>query len=164
VRVNLQLGAELDVLTKDEARAALDGALANWQAEFARGRRYRRFSAQAAVVGGAITIGPGVDGDGLGPDEGFVWSVKRLTVSGFSAANDTVDLFLNDRSGTTLVEPGIARAGSSTGGVRKWGSNQLVLQAGDRLLISGAGLAVETTRIVVAGQTLEAPAALIWSL
>lgn len=158
MKFKITAGAEIDVLTKPE----LDSVLRSWGEEFVRGRRYRKLSASGTVTAaGTVSIG-GEDASGaMGPDAGFVWSVKRLIVSGFANGN-LLTLWINEASPSTLIESGIT--GTTVDPTRaqalRWGSNQLVMEAGERLLITGTGLSAGAI-ITVTGQTLEAPAAYV---
>lgn len=159
MKFKIAAGAEIDLLTKPE----LDAALRSWGEEYIRGRRYRKINAQGTVAAdGTVSIGGASDPAGMmGPDEGFVWSVKRLIFSGI-ADGKFLDLWLNEPSASTLVESGIT--GTTLDPTRtqavRWGSNQLVLQAGERLLVTGSSLTAGAT-ITVSGQTMEAPAGFV---
>lgn len=158
MKFKIAAGAEIDLLTKEE----MSDALRNWSEEFLRGRRYRKVNGTGTVTAaGDVSIGGPDTGSEMGPDEGMVWSVKRLVISGL-ADGKHVTLWVNETSASTLVEPGII--GSTADPTRtpslRWGSNQLVLQAGERLLVTGSSLAAGGT-VTVTGQALEAPSALV---
>jgi hypothetical protein len=68
--------------------------------------------------------------DRYGPTDGFLWDVRRITVSGFSAG--TVTVYKNDVNSTALwVFPSV--------GEKLWSSQQW-LRARDRLIFVAAGI------------------------
>lgn len=159
MKFKIAAGAEIDLLTRGE----MSEVLRNWGEEWIRGRRYRKVNGVGTVDGaGGLSIGGAGDASGeLGPDEGFVWSVKRLIISGLSDG-DVVTLFANEPSASTLIESGITSttADPTRTQALRWGSNQVVLQAGERLLLTGASLTSGAV-VTVAGQTMEAPASYV---
>jgi hypothetical protein len=70
--------------------------------------------------------------DRYGPTDGFLWDVRRITVSGFSAG--TVTLFKNDVNSTQLYQ------WATTTPTEKTWSSQLWLRARDRLIFVAAGI------------------------
>lgn len=154
MKIKLQAGAELDLLTKDELDTSLKSMGANWWSEIGRGDRYRRILLTGLVTGaGAITIG-GPSTPEAGPPPGFVWSVRRLNQS---AAGKTLALFLNDDA------PGSAVGTFPT--TQYWSFNpaELVLYPGDQLLATGTGHTAGAT-VTLTGQVRELPLPLAWRL
>lgn len=72
--------------------------------------------------------------DLLAVKTGYYWSVRRLTLSGFTAG--TAVAYLNGLPGTTAGEPiPFAQAGMFT-----FGRGELLLHPGDRLVIIGTSI------------------------
>jgi hypothetical protein len=129
MEVEIKAGAKFDMPTAKEIRDMLAG----WQAELARNVRLRHVGTLgAATAGGVLTIGPDA---GLGPNDGFMWEVTRVMVSGLTAAQ-TVAGFINDTSG--LLACGVFAAGAASQII--YGQRGLILQGNDRLIFSGTGL------------------------
>lgn len=153
MKVKIQAGAEFDTATPAEIRKELDSVRTSWMAEVAKGDHFVRFSAFGDVAGGALLIG---DKEDIGPQPGFVWSIKRIAVSSpFAEATDTLDLFQGAASNSSLIVPKLGRFTTFT-------SNSLVLYPGDGLVFSGA--VAGPGRVWVTGQAREVPMSLAWRL
>jgi hypothetical protein len=147
-KVKIQAGAEIDTLNKRE----MEGILRDWMTEAIRGVKYPLISGNAAIVGAALSITI------PGPLPGYLWSIKRLQVTGLSGT-DTVTLGLNDAGPMKSVQAAIA----GPAWYAHWGSNVLVVEGGNHLIISGSSLA-STGQVYVSGQVKEVPATLAWQL
>ena len=152
-------GAELDLITKDEVKELLNSSRTSWFNEVAKGDRYKRFSAQGTVTaGGTLAIGAVVN-QRIGPNDGFVWSLKRLNVfatTAFDPSSDTGLLYLNDPSPSSLV-----RALSST--YTQFGNNEVVMYPGDTLYVAFTGLTA-TEIVTISGAVRELPLPMAWRL
>lgn len=163
--VKLAAGKTIDVLNKTELRAALDAATRDWFNQVSRGDRYRRFSATGEIDTGSLVIdGTLVENQTLGPQEGFVWAVQRIALSGLTsvtgtpavATSEPVQLFLNDDGPSSLVHPAVA-------GYQDFGQYSLVMYPGDTLLVKGDDL-TSTGIVTLTGQVREVPMPLAWRL
>jgi hypothetical protein len=156
VKFKLTGGAEIDLFTADEARTVVRDELAGWHREITRGVKWRTFSGQTVNNGAAWTMAD-PNAEALGPREGFVWAVTRLTVSGGGvvAGTDTYTLAVNELTPSRLVETGLTR------GIR-FDIGALVLNGGDRLVFTGASTGALGAPIVVSGAAAELPAQLSW--
>ena len=161
----LSAGKKIDVLNKAELRDVLRTVTQDWFNQVARGDRYRRFSAEGTISGGALTIGGSEQTDAvLGPKEGFVWAVKRVALFGLtdydnatpSVFSEPVRLHLNDEGPATLVHPAVQ-------GYQSFQTDELVLYPGDTLLAVGASL-TSTGTVVLTGQARELPMPLAWRI
>lgn len=158
-KVRLELGAELDMLTKGELDESLKRSSDNsWERQAAHGLRHHDIPVMfGAVTGGNITLGAGqTDGVYCGPESGFYWSVSRVSVNGL-ATGDQVKLFKGDPSAGRFVtwiayQPGVYSPG-------KLG---LILKPGDFLSITGTGLT--GTNIRVTGEAVAVPGPLMWKI
>lgn len=143
-------GVEIDVLTREEMRAELQG----WFDEIHRGVRFVRRIAQGTVTaGGALDM----TGDDLGPAGSIVWAVTRATVHGL-ASGETVDFYVNEASPS-----GFLFNIADTDPVRVLPGPACPLNPLDRLIINGTGLTAGA-RITVAVQAVELPVQLAWQL
>lgn len=158
----LRAGGKINLLTAAEAGDAIRGALKDWQAEAVRGARSIRFSSYATIAGGNVQVG-GTDGYGaangvLGPEAGFVWSVKRLAFTGIVPATETLNIYVNSASPFELVRSGVTT-------FERFGSDELVLIGAERLLITnGTALTLNGTNLTVSGQAMELPIGMMWKL
>lgn len=153
MKIKIQAGAELETLSPGELRDELTRARAAWISEVSRGVRARRFSATGTSdAGGAITIG--VVGDGVGPDTGMVWLLRRFSVQGYNpAGTDTLALYNGSTSGSAVIVPKL----------QTWQTDMdEFLMPGDRLVV--AGTVAINTQVWITGQVQEAPASLLWRM
>lgn len=105
MKIKLDVGAELDLLSPGEYKDGLESLNRTWFEEMGRGLKHIRFMTHATVTAGAFAVGAPLQPDGqlLGPREGFVWSVDRITVSGL-ATGDTVRLWRNGNQLHQLID------------------------------------------------------------
>jgi hypothetical protein len=151
-KFKINAGAEIDTITKAELRDEMDRMRVNWVGEIARGIRTRRVSAFADVTGGG-TVTFGENGDQtISPADGFVWKVKRLSVTGYDPTTDTLALYHSSVSPSAVIHPDLDV------------HNVLdeILNAGEKLVLSGTATA--NGRLWVTAQVWEAPHALAWKL
>lgn len=150
----IQAGARINLLTREELRQEMDAARTNWVHEVARGIRYRRFSTFATSDGaGAIEIG--IQGDQrMGPGEGFVWQLGRLSVSAYDpSGGDALALYQGSVSDSAIIIPALDTFNDML---------TEVLYPGDTLVVAGTVSA--STQVWVTGQVKEAPVSLLWRL
>lgn len=159
MKVKLEANAVFDLLTKQE----LDESLRGWMAEIARGARFRSLSAQAPVNGGVFTLAdinsPNVPGQTkLAPEDGFVWSVTRLTVGdiGFKQGTDAYTVYRNQVSPSQQI--GMARITDSL-----WDVGQFILNPKEQVVVSGAAT-LGGAQVTVSIGVVELPVQLAWQL
>jgi hypothetical protein len=159
MKAKLEAGMTLDFLTSEELRGELASAMKAWRSEIARGVRFPKFSGQGVITGGAFRIGG--DGDAnksrLGPDAGFVWAVVRLSAfgGGFVPGTDSFNVWIDEVTPSRLVETGITRTA-------KYDITGLVLVGPESLVFTGTSTG--TDPVTVAGQAVELPVQLAYSL
>lgn len=152
-KFKIHAGAEVDVLSKDELRGELEHARASWLGEVARGIRWKRASMFGTSDGaGAITIGENAEAM-LSPGEGFVWLVKRLSISSYDPTTQALALYQGAVSGSALIVPKLAAYTVQM---------DELLMPKDTLVVSGTVAA--TTKIWVTVQVKEAPISLLWRI
>lgn len=130
----IDAGVKVDLATPAEVRQIVHGALSGWQEELMRGTKFRHPAAYGIAAAGGALLVDATSPTTVGPAEGFIWSISRITVTGLTAAQ-TLGVFVNDNS------PMMA-AGTFTATVNTiiYGDRGLVLNGGDRLVLNGVGL------------------------
>lgn len=152
-KVQIQAGATIDTLNRHELADALAAHLTSWRHENARGIKARRFSAFGdATAGGVLTLGATGDQQ-IGPPEGFVWNVLRLSVSNYDPATATIALYHSSVSDSAVIHPDLA----------VYNTLDEIVYAGETLVLSGTGLAA-SARVWATGLVWEAPQSLAWKL
>lgn len=153
--VKIAAGNDIETLSRDELDDALTKFAVSWRREQLRGFTTRRISRQGtADAAGAIRIG-GADSptEGLGPAEGMVWSVTRLGYTN-AAGTPVVALSLNGDQPSDFVRALTADVNGNH--YAEYGSNALLLDSGDVLLITGTGITAGTV-VTVSGAAVEVP-------
>jgi hypothetical protein len=92
-KYELRVGGHIDVVNKDELWTALSDQAKMLIAE-SQGVKHIDFTATATIVGGSVTIPSATPGNVgqlqipfLGPEDGFYWSLQRVTVDGLTKYN-----------------------------------------------------------------------------
>lgn len=148
MRVKMQPGAEFDVLTPHELRTHLlqqHNAFMHALHETRRGMQYHRFilALQADAAGNLSTVSD------LGPESGFVWDVRRITISNSGGAIGAVAVFVNDVQPTSLVQPSTACPELFT-----YSKESFVMKPNELLAFVGTALGAGNT-IYISGQANE---------
>jgi hypothetical protein len=157
MKVKLDFGAEVDFLTKDELDSAL--ATAFDQAELARIRAVKWMRLPESVTGkavsSALSLGEST-GQVCGPRSGYVWSVRRLVVTGLTSgsAPDVVNLYRGTGAGPVVWQFN----GNSFG--YTFGKGQMTLNGGETFALASVGAFASTSQITLSGEVVEAPAEL----
>jgi hypothetical protein len=133
-KTNLRAGAELDVLTRDELAETIDKQTRDWFQEQARGVSIGRFKDAAAVAGSAVAL-PALGALPYGPRLGYLWDVKRITVTGLTGT-DTVSVFRSTTNAVDLLDTfTVTKPTIYPKGIRLRGADA------EKLLFSGSSLA-----------------------
>lgn len=154
MKVEIQAGAKFDVLTPKEHAQALAERDAAWRGELSRGIKGRRISAWGTPSGGAVTIGEGAGQDPIGPAEGMVWMLKRISVMNYVPATDRLGLFCGDTKGSGVIAPQLDSQ-----------YQQLydeIIRGGQTLVLTGT--IASTAKIWMTLSVREAPEYLAWRL
>lgn len=161
-KFKLQAGAEIDVITAKEMKAALTEARRSWMQEMATGVTFPRIMASGTIAGAACDFGAdGPASDALMPAPGFLWDVRRLRINGL-AANETgvISIYLNDASPSSLI----CSTADLAAGVRLFTfAEQLIVSPGEALRVVGTSL-TSTGTVTLTGQVRELPITLGWRL
>lgn len=154
-KVKLQLGAELETLTKGELSDALDRH-GSWERQAAFGLRHQDLPRMIGTTDGAGNLSLGADQpDGMycGPGSGWYWAVSRVSVDGL-AATESVKLYKDTRFVATI---------SQAAGYVTFGTRGLLLKPGDFLRLIAAGLAVGK-ELTLTGEAVSVPGPLMWKI
>jgi hypothetical protein len=158
MKMKFTLGSTFDILSGEEFRDGLK-ELRSWQAEMVRGIRFRTphtRGIQAGAVWSVATDGTPPDKDTLGPEQGFVWRILNVAVSGAAiAAADTFSVWTMSQSPTSFIG----------GPFPKFWTPQapIILAGGEYLTLAGAATA-GAGDVWVALRIAEAPVELGWRL
>jgi hypothetical protein len=163
VMLHVKAGAQVDVASPGEVEKILRQTLIAATLEYGRGKKFRYFSSVGTIAGAALVMGdPGTATQAMAPDDGFTWSVKRLTVVGLSA-NDVVGVYRNSTAPMDAIESGAATAAAPWVWFG-WGSRQFILHSDERLIVSNVGNLAAVGRVYVSGMAEEVPTNMEWTL
>jgi len=163
MRQTLEIGSEWNMLDSDELDAVLSKHYQQWLQNAARSVKYSRFGpAGTAVASSAVTF----DGSGnaqntaIGPRDGFVWSIKRLAVSGLATGTtpDVVNLYRNKPSGTAIWQF------NGNNFAYTFGKGEMILLPGETLSFASSGTLAATGQITITGDYVQAAAEELWKI
>jgi hypothetical protein len=159
MRVVIRGGDSYDLATPEETRAIIDAALR----EHARGVKFMQLPTylQGKPSASAITLGVTKGQSPVGPEQGYVWGITRLVVSGLTASSsspDIVNIYLNDNFGG----PVWWQFNGNTFGYNY--SPPLILQPSSTLSLQNSGTIAATGLITVSGELWQVPAEQAWRL
>lgn len=157
-KVKLDIGAEIDTLSKAE----LDDSLKQYRIEgdsltqgALRGIKYYR----PALLQGTASTGTlalGTLGAQVGPNSGFVWSLKRAYVNGLGTA-DLAQIYRNG-------QPVWQFSGSVGQNQAAWGHLSMLFREGETISLIGVGSLVSTSVITLNCDLVEVPSQMIGKL
>ncbi len=163
-KVDIKAGATIDTLTQPELDKSLSRFMTSWRQEVGRGIGYRPISrVGTADASGVVRIG-GTDSaqEGLGPDNGMVWSIPWLTVGNLlTGATVTPAFWRNSDDASSLIRRGFTPLDNAIH--QAFGGPGLILHPGERLLFTCGGLTVGTV-VSFTGQVTELPFNNAWTL
>ena len=168
-KVKLDIGATIDTLSKDE----LDDSLATYRQQgdayeqaAVRGIKYFRLPRlYATPASGTVLLGEAWAGQSytdqyIGPNEGYVWSIRRIAVNGL-ATGQSPDLLNLSRNGIR-TDPVWQLNGNNWS--YTFGKAEMVLLAGERLIGYSSGSLISTNQITITGDAVEVPSQMIGKL
>lgn len=173
-KVRLDIGAEVDFLTKGE----LDDSLEKQDERRAKAAERERLSGVkyfrlprlfATPASGTVVLGQAWSANGTsqvytdqicGPNQGYVWSIRRISVTGLGTGNspDLLNIYRND----ITFDPVWQLNGNSF--AYTFSRGELMLLPGEKLVASSLGSMTATTQVVLSGEAVEVPAELIGKL
>lgn len=145
-KFEIKAGASIDLLTKDELDASLAANRMHYQA-----LSVMRLPIVTGVASGGV-LNFGGDAGGPTPDQGYVWSIRHLSIEGLTAGA-TPDVVNIIRAGRVFWKLSGAPPAAET-----WGRGEFMLNAGETLTFINFGTFTATVPIVVSGSAWQCPA------
>lgn len=163
MKTRLELGANLETLTKGEIKDELACQTQEIYRQFARGVKYLRFGPYAqTIASNAFSFDGSSAGQNssLGPREGFIWSVRRILVTGLATGvtPDVVNIYRGNPSGVPVWQLN----GNSFG--TTFGKGELLLLPGEVLSFANSGSVTATGQVTFSGDILECAAEEIFKI
>jgi hypothetical protein len=155
-RYELKVGGHIDLLTPGELETALDKQTKALTA-YAIGLKHLRLpTIQGTPANSALVMG----GQGCGPRDGFIWSIRRLIINGLTTGTtpDVVNFYLNAAQGIPMWQLNGNQFGQT------FGRLEFTMYGGDQLFVASVGTFNATGTISIAGELLECPAEMISKL
>ena len=153
-------------LTRDELAEVLREDRQAVEAARLEGIKYFRLPtlyatpSSGTVVLGQSWSGQSYTGQIIGPNEGYVWSIRRLAANGLGTGTSP-DILNVYRNGTG-VAPVWQLNGNNWG--YSFGPAELLLMPGEKLIAASLGSLVATVQVTLTGDAIEVPAAMIGKL
>ena len=159
MKSTLELGSHIDTLDRSELRDELAVHAQDRFRQFARGVKYLRFGPFGTH---AVSSAFAIDGTqlGIGPREGFLWSIRRITVFGLVGGTtpDTALLYRNQAAGIPIWQ----FTGNSQ--FATFGKMEIALLGGETLSLASSGTIASTGLISISGDYMEVPAEEVFKL
>jgi hypothetical protein len=165
-KYEFKLGAYMDLLDKNELERALEKQTERLLAD-ARGVKHFYFSAQGLISGGSVQIPGPVAGvteaqlqqPTLGPMDGYIWAIQRITIDGLTSATDVITFYRSNVSANNHLYSVTMAPNES----RHPGGHGSILRGGDTLVAVGSSLTTTGT-LTLTGEAIEVPAEMIAKL
>jgi hypothetical protein len=153
--INLQLGAKINTLSQHELKSTLDQRDARMRSE-AIGFKIMDFPVmRGTITAGAISLGGDQPDQTLvGPKQGFVWAVHRISILNLTGT-DTLQLYKGSNRFICNI--------TATTAMQTFSKGQLSLMPGDFLRVVGSSLS-GTGQITVYSEGFNVPAQMIVKL
>ena len=153
-------------LTRDELAEVLREDRQAVEAARLEGIKYFRLPtlyatpSSGTVVLGQSWSGQSYTGQIIGPNEGYVWSIRRLAANGLGTGTspDILNIYRNG----TGVAPVWQLNGNNWG--YSFGPTELLLLPGENLVGMSLGSLVSTAQVTLTGDAIEVPQAMIGKL
>lgn len=146
-KTRLNANSTIDTLTQDELYETLTKQTVSFFQEMARGFTTARFDTYGVPTGDDDDLLlPASSERPIGPQDGFAWTVKRVSVYGLGDG-DVVNLYRNSVGPSTFIDQL-----TDTSPVVKF-DKSFILRGGESLIASGTGLA--GTEIHLNGEAVE---------
>jgi len=160
LKTQLELGAQLETLTRGELSEELAAQTQQFFAEYARGMKYMRFGPFGGNVAAAAISFDGSQQSGTGPRGGYVWSIRRIDFAGLTAGTtpDVINLYRNNPQGRPVWQF------NGNNWSYTFGKTEMLLFPGETLSFANLGALAATGQITMAGDFLEIPAEQIFKL
>lgn len=157
----LRAGMKIDLPSRDEVRDIVGDQVGQAEREKARAFKHLRIPELAGVpASNALTVGIST-GISVGPESGYMWSIKSLVITGLTAGSspDVMNIFIGDRfSGSIFWQ-----LNGNNFGVT-FGKLQRCVFSGETLSMQSSGVLGATGRIVLSGEADQVPEEQVWKL
>lgn len=168
-KVKLDIGATVDFLNKDELSQELEKNQQRAQAaerESLSGIKYMRLPLMYATPSnGTVRLGEVWPGQPYtdqfaGPNQGYVWSIRRLVVTGLGTGTspDIMNFYRNGVSGELIWQLN----GNSFG--ETFGRAEMILLPDERLIAQSLGSMTSTNQVTVRGDVIQVPSQMLGKL
>ena len=160
----MDIGAKLDGVMERLDRL-IEKIAAQQQEERMRGIKWMRLPTylQGKAIAGVLNLGPDSGQPPVGPDQGYLWSLRRLVVDGLTigATPDVVNLY----RGAPTGQPPLWQFNGNNFGY-EFGKLVMVLMPGDTLALqNAAGYTFAASGVVrLSGELLSVPAEMLGKL
>lgn len=154
MKTTFDIGAPFETLTQGELRDELTRVEQERIRQYARGIKYMRFGPVAVTIASNAFSIDGTSLPDMGPRDGFIWSIRRILVTGLAtgATPDVVNLYRNKPSGIPVWQLNGNTFGTT------FGKTELLLLGGETLSIANSGSITATGQVTLSGDALEVPA------
>jgi hypothetical protein len=159
MQTRLEIGAQLEMLTRSELGSELAAQTQEIFRQQARGCKYMRIpTTSVAIAASAFSLDG--SGAGLGPREGFVWSLRRVSVDGLTAGAtpDVANLFRNGPTGIKVWQF------NGNNFAYTFGKLELLLLPGETISLVNSGTIAATGKVTISGDLQEVAAEEIYKL
>jgi hypothetical protein len=160
-KITLQGGMHLEVPNRDENREDIARVMDERELIQARGVKWMRLPEMYGTPANSALTMDESHGTVVGPEQGYVWSLRRIVVDGLTASATTPDI-LNMYRNSTGSAPLWQFNGNSFG--YTFGRLEMTLMGGDTLMFASVGTFAATGRVRVSGELVEVPAEMAWKL
>jgi hypothetical protein len=165
--VRFDVGQSADVLSPGEHKQHLKEVFEGWDRGRGRGIDDVRFYGQGLIASDAVVIPSQPSGQTsygsqypvLGPEDGYVWSVRRISVYQLTGTSDVLYVFRGQVGDTAAsIQPSnFIDTMTTANPVVTLGSGRCTLRGGEQLVIVGAALSTTGT-LTVSGEAVRVPA------
>jgi hypothetical protein len=145
-KFEIKAGASIDVLTQAELDASLSAQRPPYQAV----TDIRLPVLYGVAAGGVLSMGG--DAAAHTPDQGYVWSIRHISIEGLTAGA-TPDVVNIIRAGRTFWKLSGAPPSAET-----WGRGEFMVNAGETLSYTNFGAFASTAQIIISGTAWQCPA------
>lgn len=160
-KLTLQGGMHLEIPDRAENREDIARVMDERELVQARGVKWMRLP---QIIGtpanSAITLDETKGAAIVGPEQGYLWSLRRVVVDGMTSGTtpDVINMYRNSVSGAPLWQFNGNNFGYT------FGRLEMVLMGGDTLKFASVGTFSATGQIRVSGELVEVPAEMAWKL
>jgi hypothetical protein len=169
MKTTLRPGETIDIPSPGEIRAEIEAGVAAMakisaaERERARAVKWLRFPRlRGNPASSAISLGG--TGQSVGPEQGYLWSVRRLVITGLTAspsAPDIVNFYYTDNTGVT--GPVWWQLNGNSFGT-EFDMGGMMMRGGETLNVASVGTIAATGPIIVDWDGWEAPEDMAWKL